>query len=772
MRKIYLFLLTLFCAVGASAQVSFNTSKTYYLIEKTTGHAVATGVTGAKGTFGLAAGATGDEFVLTPAGNGFVITNTSNQSLGNTHSWNTTNYKTIWVIEASETEAGWYTLKAYNTAKQGIRYLNYQPNDAGTRTSIFADATAADNNHKLLFQFQETVNTPHAIVYKYQIDGAVKRYTRHFVEAGSAFPTIELPKGITSASQPSGNVEESDYGTEKVIDCIETASTLFETASTVAGITKWYAVKINPNDASKTKYLKSNASDQVAVTDAAIDYLNADAYLWGFVGDAFGVKMVNKATGKAVVSTGSDAVSLRGEPEYSGTAFIYASSRQSGDIFCLKHPDMAQYLNGPQSNLLKHFGSNDGGSSFKLIETSNAEMVSGIKSALQTLLQNMESEIGKPGYVSQTAWDYANTLAQSNESTFEQLNDAKARLYTDVALPTAGKFYRIQNESANAYLVSGTGTDKAQFEAAAADAKNNVFYYDGTRLLSYDNGYYLSEKNYGESGGKPFVNYTETLGEGAATTFTFAASPVYGKLLIKFSNGSRALYSAGAGDSNAADAGQTGQHYRFAVTEVEWLPVPMNTTEGYRYATLYSPVQLGLGDGSDRVEVYTVSSAAGTTATLSKQQTCVPANTGVILKYKEGIQSNGCVYLPIQATTEENVTSLLRGSLADKLVGDDAYVLSKPANGTIGLYKATKNQDGNTWLNQGFHAYLPANYITGIGGARVLTFNFDDNAETGINAVEIEEAAPANAAIYDLSGRRVQNAKSGLYIINGKKVIK
>ena len=53
-----------------------------------------------------------------------------------------------------------------------------------------------------------------------------------------------------------------------------------------------------------------------------------------------------------------------------------------------------------------------------------------------------------------------------------------------------------------------------------------------------------------------------------------------------------------------------------------------------------------------------------------------------------------------------------------------------------------------------------------------MTFDFDDNAETGINAVEIEEAAPANAAIYDLSGRRVQSAKSGLYIINGKKVIK
>ena len=192
------------------------------------------------------------------------------------------------------------------------------------------------------------------------------------------------------------------------------------------------------------------------------------------------------------------------------------------------------------------------------------------------------------------------------------------------------------------------------------------------------------------------------------------------------------------------------------------------TNEGYRYATLYSPVQLGLGYGSEeRVDVYTVSSTTSSTATLSKQS-CVPANTGVILKFNRGAE-NEMVYLPVQETTVTGVSSLLSGSLADKLVSDDAYVLSKPADGTIGLYKAEKNQTGNTqWLNQGFHAYLPAS----TGNARFLTFNFDDNAETGINAVEIEEAAPANAAIYDLSGRRVQSAKSGLYIINGKKVIK
>ena len=122
------------------------------------------------------------------------------------------------------------------------------------------------------------------------------------------------------------------------------------------------------------------------------------------------------------------------------------------------------------------------------------------------------------------------------------------------------------------------------------------------------------------------------------------------------------------------------------------------------------------------------------------------------------------------------VTTDLTGSVTDTYVGGDAYVLAR-VNTNVGLYKAKLNKDayGNDAGESGTHFKNNANkaYLPAVSSeARVLTFDFDGNTETGINAVEIEEAAPANAAIYDLSGRRVQSAKSGLYIINGKKVIK
>ena len=94
----------------------------------------------------------------------------------------------------------------------------------------------------------------------------------------------------------------------------------------------------------------------------------------------------------------------------------------------------------------------------------------------------------------------------------------------------------------------------------------------------------------------------------------------------------------------------------------------------------------------------------------------------------------------------------------------NSYVLAK--NGEkVGFFKVT----GDAVKCPQYKCYLTPD--TGENPARVIYFSSDD-VETSINAVETEETTPANAAIYDLSGRRVQSAKAGLYIVNGKKVIK
>jgi hypothetical protein len=54
-------------------------------------------------------------------------------------------------------------------------------------------------------------------------------------------------------------------------------------------------------------------------------------------------------------------------------------------------------------------------------------------------------------------------------------------------------------------------------------------------------------------------------------------------------------------------------------------------------------------------------------------------------------------------------------------------------------------------------------------GGSSLTFTMEQNNATGIVETEKEKV---KTEIYDLPGRRVQNAQKGLYIVNGKVLIK
>ena len=63
---------------------------------------------------------------------------------------------------------------------------------------------------------------------------------------------------------------------------------------------------------------------------------------------------------------------------------------------------------------------------------------------------------------------------------------------------------------------------------------------------------------------------------------------------------------------------------------------------------------------------------------------------------------------------------------------------------------------------QGCRAYLNT------GGTAVKGMRFKEDVETGINSIGTQQST-ANT-VFDLSGRRVQNAGKGLYIVNGKKM--
>ena len=61
------------------------------------------------------------------------------------------------------------------------------------------------------------------------------------------------------------------------------------------------------------------------------------------------------------------------------------------------------------------------------------------------------------------------------------------------------------------------------------------------------------------------------------------------------------------------------------------------------------------------------------------------------------------------------------------------------------------------------------NFASSFGGA-IIEF-IDEDGTTAINEHELNESHELSGAVYDLQGRRVENPKKGLYIVNGRKVV-
>ena len=77
--------------------------------------------------------------------------------------------------------------------------------------------------------------------------------------------------------------------------------------------------------------------------------------------------------------------------------------------------------------------------------------------------------------------------------------------------------------------------------------------------------------------------------------------------------------------------------------------------------------------------------------------------------------------------------------------------------------------DGQSQVSlKGTRAYIT---IKSGSGARTLTMSFDDTA-TGIATLKDGKLEFETGDIYDLSGRKVKNPTKGIYLMNGKKVIK
>ena len=596
------------------------------------------------------------------------------------------------------------------------------------------------------------------------IYGGIEKFTQtcnSFV--GSDYPevSVELPFGL-SAVKPSGTLTSEVNGTTVTIELTENLPFVY--AADYASITKWYYLKF---DSDNNFYLHHDAGqNHIDLSSKSVDVNNKDIYSWAFVGNPFdGYQIVNKGAGEGYIlsssttmagSTGADTwpvMTATPVPEGNNTHWIPTASTHATNGFFLAQKGYASNRLNNRGKLAYWTGGAGTGSTF-VVELRDMTGRADLQTLVDEVVAANYTAGDAIGYYTQTTVDAVNVALTNAKSALEgEMNEALSAEHQTairaavaalvVNMPTSGAYYRLKNVYRNKY-VSANASGRVPVDA---DNSNASLIWT---LEQNGSNYTIKNLNYGNlgymkapGGGNELVSATD------ATAYTLKP---FGDGQFALLEGNNNLVIYGGGNIGVwwnSEKGSDGAWIIEPATELD-----VTVTEA-GYATLNLPFDVTLPNTG--VKAYAVETVEGGYASLV-DKTDIPANQGAIL------EGAGTHTLTIAPATSDWSKNLLLGTNVNTEITDEAYVLGNGSDG-VGLYKALMTE--GKWLNNANKAYLPASVVT-VAGAKALRFNF--GGTTAIESV-LNNGIDANAAIYDLSGRRVEKAVKGIYIQNGKKII-
>lgn len=311
--------------------------------------------------------------------------------------------------------------------------------------------------------------------------------------------------------------------------------------------------------------------------------------------------------------------------------------------------------------------------------------------------------------------------------------------------------------NANWYVTYGTnGTDFMAMSLADGETLSAKHVWS---IESADANYKFQSCNLGKYASLIDAGATSQIVSDAdgAAKFTFINNGA-AKFTIRDSGGHR-MRTEGSGAINrwGTDTENDETWYIIPATELDI------TVGEEGYATTYLPFDVVV---PNTVEAYAVTATSSDYATLTKMED-IPANNGAILK------GEGTHTLTIAKANSDWTENLLEGTNVSANITEAAYILAKNGE-NVGFYpvefEVNTDEDAETFeafKNNANKAYLPASAVP--SGVRFLGFDFGN--ETSIDELKSENGN-VKTVVYDLSGRRVQKAQKGVFIVNGKVVIK
>ena len=195
-----------------------------------------------------------------------------------------------------------------------------------------------------------------------------------------------------------------------------------------------------------------------------------------------------------------------------------------------------------------------------------------------------------------------------------------------------------------------------------------------------------------------------------------------------------------------------------AVTLTRTIKAGINTLV-LPFSMTQAEVESNFGEGS---KVYAISSYDATAQNIT-------------FTTKDGISANEpCLLKATQTGTSYELADRtivagepVKSATNVTMTGSYAASITVPIGSYIISGDKIYNVDSNVTLKN-TRAYI----TLASAGARVLNMSFDGETTTGIATLEKGQLNIEEGTVYDLSGRKVNSLSKGIYVVNGKKVIK
>ena len=653
--------------------------------------------------------------------------------------------------------------ESYFNFKDGNNYadgkggdIHGQGNGAGNFVG-WKDLSDKNGNNSYQF-YKVTLDDVLTVNYKYTVAGHVvlavdSTRTKGLAPSADAYPCLTITGYDKQTITESGDV---------VVNC---TMALPVEASTVAA-PKWYAVRMHNG---KRMMVADAANSEVACNDVELSLPELpDANQWAFVGNDLltSFKLYNKGTQKYLKTSAKNAIStLVDEADATEFHVMATKIKDMENGFCISNSSWYLNYQNPNTGTDKApkydkpgvygWHDNDQGSTCTVYAPESFPL-----NYAASFANVPEGAIGGPQYLEnaenlkayKAAYNKAN--GDASEANINALVDINKQIAASpVGTTLTEGYYRLVNCKDKNYLhINGTILND---QAGKEKAIGSVVYFKNTETEGQYSvlveGKYLgavtrsTDVNLGEEANKG--TYTVTSNNFISSVHEVSNNNDTDYRYLHVNNGNAVGWEANTPAS---------QWYIIPATDVE---IDMTAQGDKKYASAYLPFSVSAVDGAT---AYVGALNAEKTAIDMKGVSGVPANTGFVL-----VGNGNKATLTIGNAAAIEGVNALTGTNTGVTFADATpranYLVFGVNNDKVGFYTPSNSVPAIP-ANK---AYINASAVTGFA----IALNFG-NTVTGINAATIINGEN-NAPIYDLSGRRVwAPVKGGLYIQNGKKIIK